>query len=875
MSTIIQRSFASGEIAPALYARVDFFKYQSGLRTCRNLFIMRHGGATNRPGTQFIGEAKDSTKGIRLIPFIFSVDQSYVLEFGESYIRFIDDGEYIKESNQTITGITQADPAVVTTSAAHGYSNGDEVQLATVVGMTEVNVRNFKVNNVTGTTFELQDLGGTDIDSTGYGAYVSGGISQKIYELVTTYTEEELPEIRFVQSSDVLTLAHSDHRPAELKRLAATSWTLTNITTEPDIATPTLGSVTGAPAGSKSIIYTVSAVDEEDFEESYVDQTGMSKVAGEPTEADPAILNWTAVTGAQEYNVYRKINGIYGLIGVAGSITFQDVGVTPDFTQTPQIPRSLFTGSGEYPSAVTYFQQRLMFANSDLNPERVWGSRSGLFKNFSVRSPAQADDSLVFTIAGKQVNQINHMIDIGKLVIFTSAGEWIAGGDDAGALSPTSINLKQQSYYGSNQLAPIVIGNNALFVQARGSIVRDLGFDFQVDGYRGNDLTLFSNHLFDDYSLDDWAYQQSPHSIVWAVRSDGTLLSLTYIKEQQLLAWSRHDFDGGEVENVCVIPEGNRDVLYVTVKRTIDGRSTRYIERMSRRNIFYEREVLGEQVNADIKDVTFMDSHLTYDGRNTIAVNMTLSGGITWEYTEELTLTSAASSFAATDIGNAVHLEDTDGTIVRCEIISYTSATVVKVKPNKTVPTGLRGVATTSWAKAVDEVAGLWHLEGKQVSVFADGFVAANPFNEAYNTVTVSGGKITLDKPYSVIHVGLPYISDIETLDIDTANAETTIDKNKISQEITLLVEESRGIFAGPKPPTDDSVDPLEGLVEFKLRSGEGYDDPIELKTGPVDVNIIPTWNNNGRIFIRQIDPVPLTVLAIAPAGFYPFRGGG
>lgn len=155
MSTIIQRSFASGEIAPALYARVDFFKYQTGLRTCRNFFIMRHGGAANRPGTKFIGEVSDSSKTVRLIPFIFSEEQTYVMEFGNYYVRFIKDGDYLKEAATTITGITQANPAVVSITA-HGYSDGDEVYISSVVGMTEVNGRNFKVANSATNTFSLQ-----------------------------------------------------------------------------------------------------------------------------------------------------------------------------------------------------------------------------------------------------------------------------------------------------------------------------------------------------------------------------------------------------------------------------------------------------------------------------------------------------------------------------------------------------------------------------------------------------------------------------------------------------------------------------------------------------------------------------------------------
>lgn len=858
MSTIIQRSFASGEIAPALYARVDFFKYTTGLRTCRNFFIMRHGGATNRPGTKFVGEVSDSSKKVRLRQFIFNENQTYVLEFGDQYLRFIQNGNQLTEASKTITGITQADPAVVT-STAHGYSNGDEVYISSVSGMTQVNNRNFKVANVTANTFELQEMDSTDLDSTGYTAYSSGGTAEKIYEITTPFLEADLPTLQFAQSADVVTIVHPSYAPRELARVAALNWTLTTITTAPGISPPSPTSVTGG-TGSTTINYRLTSVAEDDYEESLISASASSG-NGPGTVANPLTVNWTVASGAQEYNVYRTENGIHSLIGVAGGTSFVDVGADADGTKTPPIDRTLFNATDDYPSAVTYFQQRILFANTNNDPEKVWTSRTGLFKNFTISSPIQDDDAISFTLVGRQVNEIKHMIDIGKLVILTSSGEWTLD-SESGVLTPTTLNLRQQSYNGSSDLAPIIIGNSALYVQARGSIVRDLGFDFAVDGYKGNDLTIFSTHLFDDYSLVDWAYQQVPHSVLWCVRSDGTLLALTYVREQSLLAWSRHDFDGGTIENVCVVPEDDEDVLYVTVNRTIDGSTKRYIERMNTRSII------------DIEDSTFLDSYLSYDGRNTGSTTMTLSGGTDWVYTETLTLTASVSTFVSTDVGNAIHLEDSSGNVIRAVIQSYTSGTVVDVKPNRTVPTSLRNTAVTTWTKAVDSLQGLWHLEGKQVSIFADGFVVANPNNSSYDTVTVSNGSISLDKTYGVIHVGLPYISDIETLDIDSTQSETLADKYKNTKNVTLFVEESRGIFVGPKPPTSDTTDPLEGLVEMKLRNDEGYDDPVRLKTGTIDVNIKPEWNSNGRVFVRQVDPIPLSVLAVAPAGDYPFRGG-
>jgi len=863
VTTTIQRSFAAGEIAEALYARVDTVKYATGLRTCRNFLVMRHGGVANRPGTTFVGEVKDSTKTVRLIPFIFNADQTYVLEFGNLYMRVHRAGAQVTETAQNITAITNANPCVVTYSGADNYANGDEVYISGITGAigTYLNNRNFKVANINAAsnTFSLQYMDGSAVDSTSFGSYTSGGTIAEVYTIATPYVEADLAELQLVQSADVITLAHPNYAPRELARTGHASWALSTITFAPSIAAP--ANIAASEPDGTVAQWVVTAVAEETYEESLMSGIAQTNVA--PTSGSPITISWDTVSGAQEYNVYRRKNGVWGFIGVAASDEFIDNGIEPDTTETPPLTRNPFSGTGNYPSAVTYTQQRLTFANTDNDPEKVWTSRSGHFKNFTRSSPLQDDDAVTFTLAGRQVNEVRHLVELGKLITLTSGGEWSIEGDEAGILKPGDINPKQHSYNGSGTLPPLIIGGNALYVQARGSIVRDLGFDYQIDGYRGNDLTVFSAHMFDKYTITDWTYQQIPHSIVWAVRSDGTLLGLTYVKEHQVLGWHRHDFDG-TVENVCAVPEGNEDALYLVVKRTVNGSTKRYIERMASR-----------QVN-DIVDSIFLDAALTYDGRNTDnAHTMTLSGGTTWAYDETLTLTSSTSYFSSAEVGNQIHLTGSAGTIIRFSIETYNSATEVTGRAHKTVPAAMRSAAISNWSRAVDSVSGLWHLEGEEVSVFADGFVVANPNNTAYEVVEVTNGTLTLDKCYSVIHVGLPITADMETLDIDTAQGETLTDKQKNIAQVTAHVDSSRGLWVGAAPPPNEATDFLEGLTEYKGRNSETYDEPTALKTDKITINIRPEWNSNGRIFIRQTDPLPLAVLAVAPSGLFPFRGQG
>ena len=842
MSNVRQLSFSGGEIAPALYARVDMVKYATGLKKCENFMVMRHGGVTNRPGTKFVAEVKDSSKAVRLIPFVFNNTQTYVLEFGDLYMRVHRNGAQELEATKTITAATQASPCVIT-STAHGYLDGEEAAIASVGGMTQLNGRNFKIANKTANTFELQYMDGTNVDSTAFGAYTSGGTAARVYTITTPYLEADLPTLQFIQSADIITLTHPTYTIRELARTGHTTWTLTAITFAPQIAAPT--GLTAASPGTTEYVK-VTTVDAETNEESLP-----SAAVGSTTSGD--IWTWNTVAGAGHYNIYRRKDSQYGWVGISGvsgapGEQFADnAAYVPDPLDTPPVDRQPFNAVGDYPSTCAYYQQRLVFANTDNNPEGAWTSKSALPKNMMVSTPLQDDDAVTFSLAGRQVNEIHHLLDIGKLIMFTASGEWVIEGDTAGVLTPTGINPQQHSANGSGTLPPLVVDGTALYVQARGSIVRDLGYEFESDGYKGNELSIFAAHMFDNYTLADWTYQQIPHSVVWAARSDGVLLGLTYVREHQVFGWHRHIFTNGTIENTCVVPEGTKDSLYVVVKRTIDGNVVRYIEQMQSRQF------------SNVVDAIFMDSALSYDGRNTGATTMTLSGGTTWGYDEDLTLTASVAYFVAGDVGNQIWLTDSAGEDIRATITAFTSTTVVTVRSNRTVPAILQGVAVTVWSKAVASVGGLWHLEGQNVSVFVDGTVSANPNNDDYTVRTVTNGTITLDDPHAVIHAGLPITAEIETLAIDSVQGQSMADKRKHVSKLTVSLESTRGLWAGPDE---------DNLTEFKLRNEEGYDDPTALATGIEDINVRSRWSGEGNILIRQTDPLPASILAVVPGGF-------
>lgn len=232
----IKTSFNAGELSPRLAGRVDVSKYQFGCALLENFIVLAHGGFKRRPGSKFVQEVKDSSKKTRLIPFIFNEEQSYVLEFGHQTLRFFTNGGILTETAKNITGATKANPCVIT-SVAHGFSNGDQVIIAAVGGMTQLNTgRPFTVANKTDDTFQLQG-----INSSAYGTYTSGGTVSRIYTLATPYSDTDLALVKFTQSADVMYLFQRGFAPRKLSRLGAANWTLT---------TPTFTGVTFSSANN-------------------------------------------------------------------------------------------------------------------------------------------------------------------------------------------------------------------------------------------------------------------------------------------------------------------------------------------------------------------------------------------------------------------------------------------------------------------------------------------------------------------------------------------------------------------------------------------------------------------------------------------------
>ena len=489
-----------------------------------------------------------------------------------------------------------------------------------------------------------------------------------------------------------------------------------------------------------------------------------------------------------------------------------------------------------YPGAVSYFEQRRVFAGTTDQPQALWMTRSGTESDLSYSLPVKDSDRIYFSVAAREANTIRHIVPLTQLVLLTSSAEWRVSPVNSDVITPTTISVRPQSYIGASNVQPSIINNSLVYCAARGGHVRELGYSWQANGFVTGDLSIRASHLFDNFEIVDMCFSKAPQPLLWFVSTTGKLLGLTYIPEQQIGAWHQHDTDG-TFESCTTVAEGADDNLYVAVKRTINGQTKRYVERMAPRTF----EALA--------DAFFVDSGLTYNGTNTGSTTVTVTGGSTWGPADTLTVTASAGIYAfpaTTDVNDEIVVTDTDGNKYRLKILTVSSTTVATARVDRTLPVALRGVATTAWAWARDSISGLSHLEGKVVNVLGDGAVMAQK--------TVASGSISLERPCSVVHVGLPYVADLQTMPV-TLNIEAFGQgRAKNINNAYVRVFRSSGLFVGPD---------ANKLVEAKLRTTEPYGSPPSLKSEEVEVLLTPSWQQSGQVFVRQADPLPLTVIGM------------
>ena len=890
---VIQSAFNAGEISPQVYGRVDIDRYPNACKTLLNVIPLVQGPVERRPGFKYINTVKDSTKAVRLIPFQYSNTQAYILEFGDLYVRFYKDGGQILGGQMVTNGGMELDsnwadenaPATNVQSlvqqnfglysrhftVAAGADEGIESDTWTSVSgetytldcyvypddTTDVKVRVRKGDDsgwlyddtVTGLTENAWNhiqitLGTEAAGQGGAGAYIQflstagAGAGEgwfvddvkvnkdSLYETVSPYSEGELFDIDFAQSADTMYLAHKDHKPRTLTRSDHDEWLFTIIDW---IAGPFL------PINTTDITMTLSAA---------TVGTGKTLTASLP-------IFYPTDAGRHFTQKHATTWGLAVITGYTSPtvVTVENTRAFGAVTANVNWKMGAWSGTTGFPSLVIFDKERLIWAASGLFPQSFWMSKVGIYTDHEAGADPTTgaaqdiadDDALSMELNAKEVAPLVWLESMKRLVAgATSIEWWLASATGDGPITALSKQAVKGSFNGSAKVRPSVADNVILYVSRGKNILRELYYSYEQDSFVGEDLTIISEHLTRSYGIIQMAYQKSPFSVNWMVRADGALLGLTYNKTQEVKGLHRHTTDGF-FESIAVIPGAVDDEIWVIVKRNIKGSDVKYIERLHARFI-----------EDDLADAFFVDSGLSLDNRQDITsithadpgvINLvghgysdgnmvmfrTIDDDVTGE--EDYDSLNYEEYEVAHKAANTFQLHDADGADVDLtEFKAVISATVGKMETS---------------------VSGLSHLEGETVSILADGATEPDQVVPASGQITLSGNGA------SVVHAGLPYNSDIETLppNLETRKGTTLGDIKKI-ETILLKLYRTLGLYIGRDVNhlkehvfTSDAV-PMGRSAE--MLSGDTQ-----------EISFNGSLKTDIGIYMRQREPLPLTISAV------------
>ncbi|MDD4556217.1 MAG: hypothetical protein PHE89_02660 [Alphaproteobacteria bacterium] len=422
--------------------------------------------------------------------------------------------------------------------------------------------------------------------------------SENVYQIETAYDIDEVWQMKTEQSADIIFIYHPSHAPKMLKRYGHNDWRFEDMAFVPGISAPTGLVATTSSAGSVNYKYKVTAILEKTGEESL--PASVSLTSAKLSSTVSITLKFDRVVGCKKYSVYRYSNGMYGWIstivdeGEGAKVEVIDDNVEIDFDVTPPTERNPFDGADNFPSTGAIFQQRMPMAATYDDPELIEISRPGNYKNFTMSNPLQDDDAISIRASGKQVNTVYDFIPLTRLLLTTANGIWeVSSNSDVNFLTPKSAKVKQQNFFKCQNLKPLIIGNMALFVEE--NRVRTLGYSLEVDGYDGTNISIFASHLFEGRKIIEWTYVSKTSQILFSF-DDGAMVSLTFVPEHQLFAFTRIETKGW-VESVCSVKDNDEEGVFAVVMREVDGGYKRYIERF----------VFNEPIKEKTDDFLYLD----------------------------------------------------------------------------------------------------------------------------------------------------------------------------------------------------------------------------------------------------------------------------
>ena len=590
-------NFTAGELSPRLEGRTDVNKYFNGCKKLQNFLIHPHGGASRRPGTKYVNSVKTSSNFTRLIPFEFNVEQAYILEFGEQYFRIHKDGGTV------VSGGSPVEVATVYTSAQ--VSEIKFTQSADVMYLVHPSHPVQKITRTSHTAWTITEVN-----------FLRGPMQDPNITTTTLTANGRTGSVTVTASAS--TFVSTD--VGRLIKLHDGFAKITNFSSGTSVTATVQENAEGRTELMPGYTATTIAFFEGDPSSTGLEHNDrITDTAGNFVTEGFKVGQKVTISGASNGG-NNKSTAVLLVQVTADTILFspsvdlvdeaagQSITINGELEADNNFSLGAFSSTTGHPAAVTFFEQRLVFANTTAQPQTLFFSVGGSFEDFA--DGIDADDALTYTIGSNQVNVIRYLTSSRVLIVGTSGGEFaVSASGSAEPLSPTNAQIKRQANYGSANIQPIQVGNVTMFVQRASRKVRELVYNFDSDSYQAPDLTILAEHITDS-GITEMAYQQEPDNIVWCVLTDGRFVGMTYRREENVVGWHEHilggSFGSGNsvVESVAVIPgDLDEDNVYLVVKRTINGATARYIETFS-----------NFDFGTDVEDAFFVDSGLTYSG---------------------------------------------------------------------------------------------------------------------------------------------------------------------------------------------------------------------------------------------------------------------
>lgn len=811
-------AFIVGEVSPAFYGRLDLQKYPLGMAEVENFFIDYHGGMLNRSGTEFI--AMLPVQAHKFARFRAKFYDLTIL-FTVNKMRVLKDGMFIHSAVDAAGVIASG---VVT--AANTLAVGQLVWVddGTYRGYFEVTARDASTFTIVSPIGQVVPDGNVDW--------------APVYELATTFSADDIAAMKVKQDLEKLVCTRDTRLPTFITRVADDSWNLTTFNNAlPAAPTGLVGTPSGA--GSASVGFAVTAV-VDGVESAASVELVTNSIVNYSTTTGHFTLTWTAVPGAERYNVYRSLvypttypaGAQLSYVGYTTGTTFVDRNITGDGTKSPPFPVDFFDGNN-YPAVYARFQQRGVYAGLANEPLTVVASISNDKGRFSLSFPPVATDSYAYTLDAESERPIKHMLALRYgLMLFTEDGITQLRGGEGVAITAVSALAETQGYVSVSDLDPIAINMDVLFMTTLNSELNQMVYTEYTNSFKMQDILVLSTHLFgpDNQAIEvSWAPE--PFKLLHFVREDGQRAVLTYERNLEVYGWARYRTKG-EYLNLIAVEEDNYNLTYQTVQRVINGTEVMFVER--------ERP----RLDMDYDETWYVDAGYARElERPAFAATLIRSQdeneGATW------TLEASSLAWAAEDqviyiAGGMFRVVSVGGSDLTLAVMRLPAVSAMYQKNQVKVAVGRWGYNTT-----VQSLDGLWWLEGETVSVLNDGDAAFD--------LVVTNGSVEVTNRAAYILAGLGYSCRARTLPLSLPNYVLGGYPLNL-RGLALRQLRTRGLAIGP------SFDRME---ELPSRRDEAWDNPLETFT---EMTVAELWGSSGwaedaQVCFEQKYPLPASII--------------